>query len=130
MSRRRGAQGAMIRHVERRGFVPGIGAEAGQLLAQYEQRLFDRGAAIPAPDLGQPIPTTRRRVPPDWTDYNGHMNEARYLQAFADATDAFLRLIGVDAGYIATGGSYFTVETHLRHLDEQSSILCSSRSKH
>ena len=27
------------------------------------------------------------------------MNEARYLQAFADATDAFLRLIGVDADY-------------------------------
>ena len=91
---------------------------AGQLLAEYEQRLFDRGAAIPAPDLAQPIPTTSRRVPPDWTDYNGHMNEARYLQAFADATDAFLRLIGVDADYIATGGSYFTVETHIRHLDE------------
>lgn len=91
---------------------------AGKLLADYEQRLFDRGAAIPEPDLAQPIPTTRRRVPPDWTDYNGHMNEARYLQAFADATDAFLRLIGVDAGYIATGGSYFTVETHIRHLDE------------
>ena len=46
------------------------------------------------------------------------MNEARYLQAFADATDAFLRLIGVDAGYLAAGGSYFTVETHIRHLGE------------
>ena len=91
---------------------------AGQLLAEYEQRLFDAGAAIPAPDLSQPIPTTSRQVPPDWTDYNGHMNEARYLQAFADATDAFLRLIGVDADYITTGGSYFTVETHLRHLGE------------
>lgn len=91
---------------------------AGRLLAAYEQRLFDRGAAIPAPDPAQPIPTTRRRVPPDWTDYNGHMNEARYLQAFADATDAFLRLVGVDADYIATGGSYFTVETHIRHIDE------------
>ena len=91
---------------------------AGKLLAEYERRLFDRGAAIPAPDLSQPIPTTRRTVPPDWTDYNGHMNEARYLQAFADATDSLLRLIGVDADYIATGGSYFTVETHIRHLDE------------
>ena len=46
------------------------------------------------------------------------MNEARYLQAFADATDAFLRLIGCDADYIAEGGSYFTVETHIRHLAE------------
>ena len=34
------------------------------------------------------------QVLPGWIDYNGHMNEARYLQAFADATDAFLRLIG------------------------------------
>ena len=46
------------------------------------------------------------------------MNEARYLQALADATDAFLRLIGVDAGYLASGGSYFTVETHIRHTGE------------
>lgn len=91
---------------------------AGQLLADYEARRFDAGAAIPQPNLAQPIPTTARSVPPDWTDYNGHMNEARYLQALADATDAFLRLIGVDASYLASGGSYFTVETHIRHLDE------------
>ena len=91
---------------------------AGKLLAEYEQRLFDAGAAIPAPDLSKPIATTSRSVPPDWTDYNGHMNEARYLQALADATDAFLRLIGVDAGYLASGGSYFTVETHIRHVGE------------
>jgi carnitine 3-dehydrogenase len=92
---------------------------AGKLLAEYEQRLFDRGVASPAaPDLAQPIRTTERQVPPDWTDYNNHMNEARYLQAFADATDAFMRLIGCDADYIAAGGSYFTVETHIRHLDE------------
>ena len=91
---------------------------AGQLLAEYEARLFDAGAAIPAPDITKPIPTTSRRVPPDWTDYNGHMNEARYLQALADATDAFLRLIGVDAEYLASGSSYFTVETHIRHLAE------------
>jgi len=91
---------------------------AGKVLADYEARLFDAGAAIPAPDLSKPIPTTARTVPPEWTDYNAHMNEARYLQALADATDAFLRLIGVDAGYLAGGGSYFTVETHLRHLGE------------
>jgi carnitine 3-dehydrogenase len=91
---------------------------AGKLLADHERRLFDAGSAIAAADPSRPIPTTARQVPPDWTDYNGHMNEARYLQAFADATDAFLRLIGVDAGYIENGGSYFTVETHIRHLGE------------
>ncbi|APX11923.1 carnitine 3-dehydrogenase [Tateyamaria omphalii] len=69
-------------------------------------------------DVSAPILTVRRAVPLDWTDYNGHMNEARYLQAFGDATDRFMALIGCDAGYIATGGSYFTAETHIRHLDE------------
>ena len=69
-------------------------------------------------DIGQPIVTVQRAVPLDWTDYNGHMNEARYLQAFCDATDRFMELIGCDADYISRGGSYFTAETHIRHLHE------------
>jgi carnitine 3-dehydrogenase len=69
-------------------------------------------------DPAQPVVTVDRAVPLDWTDYNGHMNEARYLQAFADATDRFMEMIGCDAAYIAAGGSYFTVETHIRHLGE------------
>ncbi|MCF2869955.1 carnitine 3-dehydrogenase [Octadecabacter sp. G9-8] len=69
-------------------------------------------------DLGKPVKTVDRAVPIDWTDYNGHMNEARYLQAFGDATDRLMGIIGCDAEYIATGGSYFTAETHIRHLDE------------
>ncbi|MEP4247421.1 carnitine 3-dehydrogenase [Tateyamaria sp.] len=69
-------------------------------------------------DVSAPIQTVRRAVPLDWTDYNGHMNEARYLQAFGDATDRFMAMIGCDADYIATGGSYFTAETHIRHVDE------------
>jgi carnitine 3-dehydrogenase len=46
------------------------------------------------------------------------MNEARYLQAFGDATDRFMHIIGCDAEYISSGGSYFTAETHIRHIDE------------
>lgn len=69
-------------------------------------------------DITQPIVTVQRAVPLDWTDYNGHMNEARYLQAFGDATDRFMEMVGCDADYIASGGSYFTAETHIRHLDE------------
>ena len=57
-------------------------------------------------------------MPVDWTDYNGHMNESRYLELFSSATDRFMELISCDAAYIAAGGSYFTVETHLQHLDE------------
>ncbi|MEM7177842.1 MAG: thioesterase family protein [Pseudomonadota bacterium] len=80
------------------------------------------GAAPAVTDLSQPIRTLNRQVPPDWTDYNNHMNEARYLQCFADATDAFMRVIGADADYIAGGLSYFTVETHIRHLDEVAAL--------
>ncbi|MEX0369466.1 MAG: carnitine 3-dehydrogenase [Tateyamaria sp.] len=95
---------------------------AGAVMNGHEQALrADTVLAARADDLDDvsaPILTVRRAVPLDWTDYNGHMNEARYLQAFGDATDRFMALIGCDADYIATGGSYFTAETHIRHVDE------------
>lgn len=92
---------------------------AGRVLAEYERRLFARGARkAEAPDLAKPIVTLERAVPPDWTDYNNHMNEARYAQAFSDATDAFMRLIGADSDYVARGLSFFTVEGHIRFLEE------------
>ncbi|GAB4354826.1 MAG: carnitine 3-dehydrogenase [Kiloniellaceae bacterium] len=96
---------------------------AGKALAAYERALVDAAGAKAADfDPAQPIPTLEMRVPADWTDYNNHMTESRYLQCFADASDALLRLIGVDADYVANGGSYFTVETHIRHLDEVAAL--------
>jgi carnitine 3-dehydrogenase len=77
---------------------------AGGTLAAWERDLL--GAAH------EPA----RIVPPEWVDYNGHVHESRYLQLFAAATDALLGELGVDAGYLADGGSYFTVETHISHL--------------
>ena len=69
-------------------------------------------------DVSQPLLTSRRAVPLAWLDYNGHMTEFRYLEAFADSSDRFMAMMGCDAAYIATGGSYFTAETHVRHVDE------------
>ena len=46
------------------------------------------------------------------------MNEARYLELFSLATDAFLEAVGCDRQYVATGSSYFTLETGIRHLNE------------
>nr|CAA6828145.1 MAG: 3-hydroxyacyl-CoA dehydrogenase (EC [uncultured Thiotrichaceae bacterium] len=98
---------------------------AGQVLAAYEQQ---RHAALSTEtqqaemDYSQPVRTMAMTVPPDWTDYNGHMNESRYLECFSQATDSFMRMIGADADYIAGGHSYFTVETHIRHLDEVSAL--------
>ena len=92
---------------------------AGRTLSAWETALYDAvPAATARDDIHQPIETMRQQVPASWTDYNGHMNEARYLDCFSMATDAVMRRIGVDADYLAGGGSYFTVETHIRHLDE------------
>ncbi|MEM1232498.1 MAG: carnitine 3-dehydrogenase [Pseudomonadota bacterium] len=98
---------AMLRALKARGWG------AGQLIADHEAEL--EGGQ---PEGVAPLETVRRAVPLDWVDYNGHMNEARYLQAFGDATDRFMEMIGCDADYIASGGSYFTAETHIRHLGE------------
>jgi carnitine 3-dehydrogenase len=82
-------------------------------------RRFEANAQIPVADLlGGPVNTLNMAVPMDWTDYNGHMTEAKYLEAFGFATVRFMALVGVDAAYIADNNSFFTAETHIRHLDE------------
>lgn len=94
---------------------------AGAVLAAYTERLYGlshAGAAAREHDLSRPLRLHAATVPGDWIDYNGHMNESRYLQVFSDASDALLRLIGVDEDYLARGFSWFTVETHIRHLGE------------
>jgi len=99
------------------------GAGAGETLATWERRLL---ATAPGADGAGPIdvaPTGplrlfSREIPADWIDYNGHVTEARYLDLLGDATDALLRYLGVDAGYLEAGGSYYTVETHISHLGQ------------
>lgn len=92
---------------------------AGTVLADYEQRLFDRAhGAAAAVDPTQLLRLHAGRVAPDWLDYNNHMTESRYLQVFGDATDALLHHIGIDARYHAAGFSYYTVETHIVHRRE------------
>ena len=88
---------------------------AGAVLADYDAGKAEARFEQPVDGL---IRSQHRTVPLDWLDYNGHMNEARYLQAFGDATDFMMAFIGCDGEYIAKGGSYFTAETHIRHLDE------------
>jgi carnitine 3-dehydrogenase len=78
----------------------GVEVGAGETLLAWERGLL--GSA----------PNGAKNVPASWVDYNGHVHESRYLQAFSDATDALLGTVGLDP----TVGSYFTVETHLRHL--------------
>ncbi len=93
---------------------------AGALLQAYEEKLWSKGAAgtQAAVDERQPLRLYETQVNPAWVDYNGHMTEFRYLQVFGDSTDAVLRYIGADHAYVETGFSYYTVETHIMHLDE------------
>lgn len=109
----------------------GEGWGAGQLLRDFEQRLWAQAGAPPvAADRAAPLELLETRVSPAWLDYNGHMTEFRYLHVFSDTTDALLRLIGVDLAYVEGGHSYYTVETHLRHLDEAKlgeALLCTTQ---
>jgi carnitine 3-dehydrogenase len=98
----------------------GEGYAAGEVVALTERGLYERAGA--ARTRG-PLPDGRLRlheavVEPAWIDYNGHMTESRYLEVMADTTDAFLREIGIVGPYIDGGRSYYTVETHIRHLGE------------
>ncbi|GLQ36110.1 L-carnitine dehydrogenase [Amylibacter marinus] len=84
---------------------------AGATLSTHEQTL-----KLPkSHDL--PI-TVSRAIPQSWTDYNGHMNEAHFLEAASLATDQFMEMIGAGPDYVAAGYSYFTVENHIRYLTE------------
>lgn len=66
----------------------------------------------------QPLRMLDGTVPAEWIDYNGHMTEHRYLDVFSKTTDALLERIGAGTAYVASGRSYYTVETHIMHLGE------------
>jgi carnitine 3-dehydrogenase len=92
---------------------------AGATLRTYETALLARASVAQRLDgSGAPLRLHETRVDPGWVDYNGHAHESAYLRLTGDATDALLRLVGVDDGYLAAGSSYFTVETHICHLHE------------
>ena len=126
------AAGLSIRELERirdenlvgilqtlKGSHGGKGWGAGKLLKDFEQSLWAVGGGDKTlGDVAQPLRLIETKVSPAWVDYNGHMTEHRYLQVFGDTSDALLRLIGVDFAYVEAGHSYYTVETHIRHLGE------------
>lgn len=128
------ASGRSVRELERirddnlvaimqalKGWNSGQGWGAGATLKDYEAGLYARTHAEAREaefDLSRPLRLVQTRVAPEWVDYNGHMTESRYLQVFGDSTDALLQRVGVDGDYVATGRSYYTVETHIMHLAE------------
>jgi acyl-CoA thioesterase FadM len=54
-----------------------------------------------------------------WADAYGHLNEAYYLVPFSNATWKMQDHFGIGTDYFAaTGCAIYTVETHLRYLDD------------
>ena len=85
---------------------------AGATLKAHGERLAARQAT---PQDGAALVT---HVDAAWIDYNGHMTEWAYLKLFGDTTDVLLAQIGAGADYVAAGHSFYTVESHLRHLGQ------------
>jgi acyl-CoA thioesterase FadM len=55
----------------------------------------------------------------EWIDYNGHLSEAYYVLVFGHATDAAMGVLGMTPQYLMdTGTSLFTLEAHVRYLDQ------------
>ncbi len=54
-----------------------------------------------------------------WLDAYGHLNEAYYLVPFSNASWALQEHFGIGVDYFErTGGAIYTVESHLRYLNE------------
>lgn len=94
-----------------------VGFGAGETLAAYEKKLFS-GATVPPTNIEKPIEVQRRRITADWADYNGHTNDSRYMQLSSEALDVFFRSIGFSNDYLATGRSFYTLESHIRYINE------------
>ena len=63
----------------------------------------------------------REPVQDAWIDYNGHLSEAYYVLVLGHATDAVMDAIGLGPEYrAANDASLYTVEAHIRYLDEVS----------
>ena len=89
---------------------------AGKVLLDHDAR---RAVAFHAQEpSGAPLVLAQMQVLPGWIDYNGHMTESRYYFANSETVDAFLRLIGAGMEYVAVGRSFYSAETHIRHLGE------------
>jgi acyl-CoA thioester hydrolase len=61
----------------------------------------------------------REPVHSDWIDYNGHLSEPYYVLVFGHATDAVMDRVGLGPERRTdTATSLFTVEAHVRYLDQ------------
>lgn len=93
-----------------------VGVGAGQTLTRRRRRIA--GATPAQQPLVRLLPYSVS-VAPGWVDYNGHLTEWAYSRIFAEAADHALVSLGFDEQYRTNeGGTFFTVENHVRFLRE------------
>lgn len=67
----------------------------------------------------KPIRTASRTVPPEWIDYNGHMNVAYYTLAFDKAMDEVLERLGIGPSFVTEAGmGPMALATQIHYLAE------------
>jgi len=72
----------------------------------------------PAGQAG-PYARYRTKVPEEWIDYNGHLNDAGYAIVLSEANEVLLAHLGLSEAYrVDTGRAMYTVESHIRYLAE------------
>jgi len=91
---------------------------AGAVARAHRQRLGGGAPAVGSVLTDGRVLTISTPVQPEWIDYNKHLTEWAYLKLFGDGTDVVLAKIGAGAEYVAGGHSWYTVETHIRHLGQ------------
>ena len=65
------------------------------------------------------LPPWFEDVRPEWIDYNGHLSEGYYVVVFGFASDALMHRLGMTPEYLLeTGTSLYSVEAHVRYLDQ------------
>jgi acyl-CoA thioester hydrolase len=66
-----------------------------------------------------PFPLLEIAVKPAWVDFNGHMNDAAYAEAFSTALMAMTDQLGLDAqGRASSRHTVYTVSIMIRYLHE------------
>ena len=68
---------------------------------------------------GTLVRTATHRVPPDWIDYNGHMNVAYYTMAFDKAFDEVFEALGIgeESARVDRMGP-MALQSQIHYLDE------------
>jgi acyl-CoA thioester hydrolase len=67
----------------------------------------------------EPIRTATRTVPPEWIDYNGHMNVAYYLMAIDQSLDEAFDMLGLGEELVRTRRmGPMALASQIHYLDE------------